>query len=250
MMNLSLLPRNIRHPDRGLAPAEVALRIAEVFYSIQGEGRFAGTPSVFVRTTGCNLRCWFCDTPYTSWHPEGGHRTLAELLREIRSFECDHVVLTGGEPLLQPSIVPLSHELRREGYVITVETAGTVYRPVAADLMSISPKLANSAPRESSRWVVRHEDHRDRPEILRRLLREYDTQLKYVIDTPADLDELRQVVRELPEATPDRIWLMPQGVTTADLTSRAAWLEPAAAELGYRFCPRRHIEMFGNVRGT
>lgn len=249
-MSLSLLspasPRAALEP----APVEVAVRIAEIFHSIQGEGRFAGTPSVFVRTTGCNLRCWFCDTPYTSWQPEGHHRPVDEILQEIRQLECPHVVLTGGEPLLQPGIVLLSECLRREGFVVTVETAGTVYRPVAADLMSVSPKLSNSGPRDGGRWDQRHERDRDRPDVLRRLLSEYDTQLKYVIDTPADLEELAGVISGYPEVRSEQVWLMPQGVTAEDLSSREAWLAPAAERLGYQYCPRRHIELFGNVRGT
>jgi 7-carboxy-7-deazaguanine synthase len=249
-MSLSLLspasPRAVLEP----APVEVAVRIAEVFHSIQGEGRFAGTPSVFVRTTGCNLRCWFCDTPYASWRPEGNHRTVGELLEEIRQLDCPHVVLTGGEPLLQPGIVPLSQQLRREGFVVTVETAGTVYRPVDADLMSVSPKLSNSGPRERGRWTRRHERDRDRPDVLKRLLGEYEVQLKYVIDTAADLEELAEVLASYPEVRAEQVWLMPQGVTTADLAAREAWLAPAAERLGYRYCPRRHIELFGNVRGT
>lgn len=249
-MSSSLLSPTLHRVALNPAPAEVSVRIAEVFHSIQGEGRFAGTPSVFVRTTGCNLRCWFCDTPYTSWRPEGGHRPVENLLREIRQFDCPHVVLTGGEPLLQPGIVPLSQHLRSEGFVVTIETAGTVYRPVAADLMSISPKLSNSGPRDGGRWARRHEQDRDRPDVLRRLLSEYDTQLKYVIDTPADLEELAGVLAGYPEVRAEQVWLMPQGVTMADLTTREAWLASEAARLGYRYCPRRHIELYGNVRGT
>jgi 7-carboxy-7-deazaguanine synthase len=249
-MSLSLLspasPRVVLEPT----PVEVAVRIAEIFHSIQGEGRFAGTPSVFVRATGCNLRCWFCDTPYTSWQPEGSHRAVGEILREIRQFDCPHVVLTGGEPLLQPGIVPLSECLRSEGFIVTVETAGTVYRPVAAHLMSVSPKLSHSGPRDAGRWANRHERDRDRPDVLRRLLGEYDTQLKYVIDTPADLEELTGVLAGYPEVRSEQVWLMPQGVTEKDLALREAWLVPAAERLGYRYCPRRHIELFGNVRGT
>ena len=85
--------------------------VAEVYSSIQGEGEFAGVPSVFVRTSGCNLRCWFCDTPFTSWQPEGTHVALADLLRQVAGFQIEHVVLTGGEPLLQPEAEPLCAEL-------------------------------------------------------------------------------------------------------------------------------------------
>lgn len=249
-MSLSLISPTSPPRTPKSAPAEAALRIAEVFHSVQGEGRYSGTPSVFVRTTGCNLRCWFCDTPYTSWRPEGGRRLIEDLLREIRQFDCLHVVLTGGEPLLQPGIVPLSEQLRSEGFVVTVETAGTVFRPVDADLMSISPKLSNSGPRAAGRWSGRHERDRDRRDVLRRLLREYDAQLKYVIDTSADLDELDSVLAACPEIRPDQVWLMPQGVTREDLAAREAWLAPEAERRGYRYCPRRQIELFGNIRGT
>lgn len=171
-------------------------------------------------------------------------------MQEIRQFDCPHVVLTGGEPLLQPGIVSLSERLRSKGFVVTVETAGTVYRPVAADLMSVSPKLSNSGPHDGGRWGRRHERDRDRPDVLRQLLGEYDTQLKYVIDTPEDLEELAGVLAGYPEVRSEQVWLMPQGVTAEDLSSREIWLAPAAERLGYRYCPRRHIELFGNVRGT
>lgn len=226
------------------------MRIAEIFHSIQGEGEFSGTPSVFVRTTGCNLRCWFCDTPYTSWQPEGPQRDWREVLREVLQFESPHVVLTGGEPLLQPEIVPLSAALREAGRVITIETAGTVFRPVAADLMSISPKLSNSSPREASRWRDRHERDRLRPEIVSRLMASAPYQLKFVIDSPADLEEVLTYLNNIPQVAADRVWLMPQGVTSADLASRTEWLAPAAQRLGFRLSPRKHIELFGHARGT
>src|SRR3954471_18828220 len=98
------------------------MRIAEIYRSVQGEGFLTGAPSVFVRTTGCNLRCWFCDTPYTSWRPEGMQRTWREVLDEVLEIDCEHVVLTGGEPLLQRDVTPLTHELCRAGRFVTVET--------------------------------------------------------------------------------------------------------------------------------
>src|SRR3990170_7259929 len=115
------------------------MKIAEIYKSIQGEGRLTGTPSVFVRTSGCNLRCWFCDTPYSSWSPEGSRERWQDVLEKVLSHDCGHVVITGGEPLLQPDVVPLSHALRDAGRHVTIETAGTVFRDVHADLMSVSP---------------------------------------------------------------------------------------------------------------
>ncbi|RLS48639.1 MAG: 7-carboxy-7-deazaguanine synthase QueE, partial [Planctomycetota bacterium] len=118
------------------------MKIAEVFHSIQGEGLLAGIPSVFVRTSGCNLRCWFCDTPYSSWEPEGEKLDPAEILQQVLDIDCKHVVITGGEPMLWPSLVELVDGLRRAGRHVTVETAGTLDVPLVCDLASISPKLA------------------------------------------------------------------------------------------------------------
>jgi 7-carboxy-7-deazaguanine synthase len=108
------------------------MRIAEIYRSLQGEGRLTGTESVFVRFSGCNLRCGFCDTPYASWQPEGDYLSVSEVMAEIERVAEDtrHVVITGGEPMLSPELVPLCAELRRHGRHITIETAGTRYQPV------------------------------------------------------------------------------------------------------------------------
>lgn len=226
------------------------MRIAEVFRSIQGEGEFLGTPSVFVRTTGCNLRCWFCDTPYTSWHPEGNQQDWRQLLKTVLDFDCRHVVLTGGEPMLQPAIVPLSHALREAGRLVTVETAGTMFRPVAADLMSISPKLSNSAPLEAGRWRSRHERDRQRFDVIEQLLGQFVCQFKFVIDKPDDLREVADYMVAFPRVDASQVWLMPQGVSMEELSARIEWLGPAAERLGYRLSPRLQIELFGHTRGT
>src|ERR1043165_1078976 len=89
------------------------LKIAELFYSIQGEGSLLGMPSVFIRTSGCNLRCSWCDTPYTSWNPEGVELSLEQIVQEVRAHPATHVVVTGGEPMIAPEIVPLTERLRR-----------------------------------------------------------------------------------------------------------------------------------------
>lgn len=205
---------------------------------------------MFVRTTGCNLRCWFCDTPYASFEPEGPRRAWSDVLREILTFDCTHVVLTGGEPLLQPELVPLAKALREQGRIVTLETAGTIFRPIQVDLMSISPKLSNASPRDASRWKYRHDRDRDRPDVIQQLLDGSIYQLKFVVDQPDDLNEIIAYLAGFPKISQDRVWLMPQGIQQEELVEKGAWLAPAAAELGFRFCPRRHIEMFGNVRGT
>ncbi|HEY2826533.1 MAG TPA: 7-carboxy-7-deazaguanine synthase QueE, partial [Pirellulales bacterium] len=169
------------------------MRIAEIFRSLQGEGFLTGKPSVFVRASGCNLRCWFCDTPYTSWEPEGEDLSIDEILRQVDNLliddqSCGHAVLTGGEPMLFAELVPLAAALKERGLHITVETAGTLYLPLVCDLMSISPKLAGSGPtdQQDHRWQVRHEQSRHRPDVIRRLVNEFPYQIKFVVDSPAD----------------------------------------------------------------
>jgi 7-carboxy-7-deazaguanine synthase len=225
------------------------MRVAEFFKSIQGEGEFAGTPSVFVRTTGCNLRCSFCDTPHTSWAPEGSQETWQAILARILTHDCRHVVLTGGEPMLQPDLVSLSHALGRAGRFVTIETAGTVLRAVHADLMSISPKRGNSTPQDAV-WTTRHEELRDRPEIVARMTRSYRYQLKYVIDSPSDVDDVDQHVSAIGGISPSRVFLMPQGTQVEEIREKTSWLTSAAAQRGYSLSPRLHIELFGNRRGT
>lgn len=228
------------------------MRIAEIFYSIQGEGMLAGTPSVFVRTSGCNLRCVWCDTPYTSWEPEGEELSVEEILDRVRRWPAArHAVVTGGEPMIAPGIVELTGGLRDSGLHITVETAGTVFQPVACDLMSISPKLANSTPweREGGRWAKRHERLRIQLPVLRRLVEAYAYQLKFVVASPADLEEIRDLVDRL-QAPAERVVLMPEGTEREILRERGAWLAEICKEHGFRFSPRLHIELWGNRRAV
>lgn len=228
------------------------MRIAEIFQSIQGEGLLTGTPSVFVRASGCNLRCWFCDTPYASWRPEGEDLAVDDILDEVRRFEAAHVVITGGEPMLFAEMVPLTEALHSEGRHITIETAGTLFLDVACDLMSISPKLANSAPSldEEPRWHRRHQRTRHRPEVVRRLMACYPWQLKFVIDQPADCQEVEAYLAEFPAVDRSRVLLMPQGTDLTTLARQADWLEPYCRQTGMPYCPRKHIEWFGLARGT
>jgi 7-carboxy-7-deazaguanine synthase len=223
------------------------LRIAELFYSLQGEGALAGMPSVFVRTSGCNLRCAWCDTPYTSWQPEGADLSLEQILDQVRAHPTNYVVVTGGEPMIAPEIVPLTERLRSLGKHITIETAGTVFHPVACDLMSISPKLANSRP--SGNWAARHESLRINPEALGDLTRRYEYQLKFVIEKPEDLPEVRELVDAL-EAPRERVILMPEGTEPEILRQRAVWLAELCKQEGFRFGPRLHVDLWGGRRGT
>jgi 7-carboxy-7-deazaguanine synthase len=224
------------------------LKIAELFYSIQGEGALIGVPSIFIRTSGCNLRCSWCDTPYTSWQPEGTEFTLEQILDEVSAYPASHVVVTGGEPMIAPDIIALTERLRARNLHITIETAGTVFAPVACDLMSISPKLANSTP-EDARFSKQHERLRIQPAVLSELMTRYPYQLKFVIAQPGDLDEVRMLTGSL-RADRERVILMPEGIDPARLRERAVWLAEICKEEGFRFSPRLHVDLWGDRRGV
>jgi len=266
-------------PNRGdhETGSSSTLRIAETFASLQGEGILTGTKSFFIRTSGCNLRCWFCDTPYASWHPEGRPIEIKTLVRQAVQSGCQHVVLTGGEPMLPAGCVELVRMLRDEGMHVTIETAGTVYRSLTADLMSISPKLLGSGPSrpqppsdrqfndrqptnglpsqesehlDTSKWSLRHELTRWRPEVIAQLIKSaVDYQIKFVVNEPADFDKCMAAVSQL--AVPAaHVWIMPQGIDEDSLDRQFQWLSPLVAAAGYRYCDRMHVRWYGNRRGT
>lgn len=218
---------------------------------MQGEGTLIGVPSVFVRTSGCNLRCSWCDTPYTSWHPEGTLQGTQDVLRAVLNYGARHVVITGGEPMIVPELPALTEAFRAEGLHITIETAGTVDAFVACDLMSISPKLSNSVPYlvDGGRWASRHNSLRIQPEVLTSLLSRYSYQLKFVVAAPGDLTEIRELASTL-GAPASQIVLMPEGVEPKALTEKGRWLVEICKAHGYRFSPRLHVDLWGARRGV
>lgn len=228
--------------------------ISEIFYSLQGEGELTGVPSVFVRTSGCNLRCNWCDTPYASWNPEGTVMSIDDIVAAVQIHPARHVVLTGGEPMIAKGIRELAAKLKQLGYHITMETAATIAPDgIACDLASLSPKLRHSAPddRLDETWRKKHEALRWQPEVVRRWLTEYGYQLKFVVSKLDDVEEIEtmlgQLAREIPRA---KVLLMPEGVTVEALRARAGWLGELCKARGYRYASRLHVELYGNKRGT
>lgn len=212
-----------------------------------------GVPSVFVRASGCNLRCVWCDTPYASWEPQGQTLSVEQIVQAVTAFPGRHVVLTGGEPMIMPDIVPLTDELNACGYHITIETAATRFQPVRVHLASLSPKLRNSTPweREGGRFAQMHDQARlDFPIIQRWIDHSPDFQLKFVVGDETDLGEIQEILQRLTGWKPADVLLMPEGVDAATLQSRAGWVSEACKAMGFRYCPRLHLSLYGNRRGT
>ncbi|OFV83442.1 MAG: hypothetical protein A2Y78_10320 [Acidobacteria bacterium RBG_13_68_16] len=221
---------------------------AETFTSIQGEGVLAGVPSFFIRTSGCNLRCSWCDTPYTSWQPEGRRRSVRALVEDATVAGLRHVVITGGEPLLQRELGDLTHALAANRHHITVETAGTLAPEFGCHLLSVSPKTSNSDPEGNFRG--RHRDLRTNSAPLQLLLaRHPEHQLKFVVRGEGDVGEILAMVNLL-GVVRECVLLMPEGRTAGEVAARA----PAVARLcmrhGFRYTPRLHLDLFGPGRGV
>lgn len=238
------------------------IRLSEFFNSVQGEGIWTGIPSTFIRFSGCNLRCVWCDTPYASWEPEGPITTVDDLVERVSDGGIRHVVITGGEPMLFDPIVELCERLHRLNHVITIETAGTIFRELPCDLMSISPKLSHSTPNSGRHldpavttevnqpWIDRHEASRLNLPVLAQLMETYNVQLKFVVAQPSDLTEIEDLLAQLPGLDPAMVLLMPEGRDSAQLNRAMRALVPIVMERGWRLSGRLHIDLFGDVRET
>ncbi len=161
-------------------------------------------------------------------------------------------MLTGGEPLLSEAIVDLNDRLRAAGLHTTIETAGTIDRPVRCDLLSLSPKLAASGPdpAEHPGWAFRHETRRMPIGVMRRLIEAADsTQVKFVIQSADEFAEVDGIVGQL-EVAASNVWIMPEGRDVATLDAAAGWLTPWTSGRGYRYCDRMQIRWYGDQRGT
>lgn len=231
---------------------ETAAFYSEIFRSIQGEGRFMGIPSVFVRFSYCNLRCRWCDTPYTSWEPERKRVGIRWVIEEIEKLMFDHhthVVITGGEPMLQQRALQfLCANLAN--YNVTIETNGC-YAPqigYAYPFMSISPKLLNSLPHEAD-LAQKHNDRRLNPDAITELMENYDHQFKFVIDTPDDVEEVHAFCEAL-RIDLDSVYLMSQAQTRDELHAKQKWLVPICVEQGFNYSHRLQVEIWGNKRGA
>lgn len=181
--------------------------------------------------------------------------TVEAILAAVDAFPTRFVVVTGGEPMVAKEMAILLSKLREAGKHLTIETAGTVAPAgVACDLASISPKLAHSTPDEAragKAWVEKHERLRLQPEVLRAWCSNYDFQLKFVVASEADVSEVQTVIESIGlEIAPERILLMPEGITQEKLRERQGWLVEVCKRTGWRYSPRLHIDLFGNKRGT
>jgi 7-carboxy-7-deazaguanine synthase len=224
--------------------------INEIFYSIQGEGFLAGVPSVFVRLAGCPLRCRWCDTKYAWDQVVGEERTISDVIQTVQQWQCKFVVITGGEPMINSDLPKLVNQLKDLGKYITIETAGIKFiEDLSCDLMSISPKLSNSTPTDPKLAEV-HEKSRLDTAVLRKLIDSYNYQLKFVVDSQNDLEEINQIIRKIGSVEPRKVMLMPQAATRDELLAKLPIVAETCKRTGFTFCQRLQILLWNNKRGT
>lgn len=228
---------------------DAVLEIAEIFLSIQGEGRFLGQPTVFVRTWGCNLDCRWCDTPQAKAPAEPQHLTVRQVLARVHylAAQCrklETVTVTGGEPTLQPHLDVLCAALRDTGYRVALETNGTIARELAVDFVSISPKLPSSPGRG---WKTAEKPLAPLKPLCFWTIN-FVYQLKFVVNAAADEESIVALVTAL-GAPPGNVYLMPQGKDVADLRARTPMCIAICLRHGWNFTPRAHIQIFGNTPG-
>ena len=252
--------------------------------TVQGEGKLLGTSCLFIRTSGCNLRCaWVgadgngspCDTPYSSHHAEKNMMEVDDVVKLVHANRGNmgYVVVSGGEPTMQQGLSELLAKLQSLGLHTTIETNATIFNPLIArhtNLISMSPKLASSTPHEanlkntgiaySEHWARKHQAKRRNIEVIQQYIdfcKQYyinkgnDFQLKFVVQNPKDIEEIEtDFLAHLTGWTADDVVLMPEGTSSDMLADRSYWAIEAAVERGWRFTPRLHIELFGKARAV
>jgi len=241
------------------------MKVSEIFYSIQGEGKRTGVPSFFIRTNNCNLRCMFtstnlCDTPYTSWTPDDskniGEMSVEQIVAEYKKHNVRDAVITGGEPAIQAEeLTVLCKELKKLKAYITVETNGTIFGDFVeyTDLLSISPKLCSSTPFDT-KFEKMHSANRIKPDVLKEFNKlnfegKYDIQWKFVFCKDKDIEEIKELQKFI--GFPDnKIYLMPEGINESDLNERRIETVEMCKKHGYNFTDRLHIIIWGNKRGV
>jgi organic radical activating enzyme len=227
-----------------------ALKVSEIFESLQGEGASVGAPTMFVRLAQCNLHCIWCDTKYTwdferyNYDDEVREQSAQEIARVVNASTTRRVVLTGGEPMLQQRALAAFFAALAPDIVLEVETNGTILPTpetrARVNQWNVSPKLSNCGDPEAIRL---------RPAVLTALRDTESAYLKLVVNSPADYAEADALLKQL--AWPlDRILFMPQATNREELRARSLEVAEAARSRGVRFSSRLHLELWGGRRGV
>lgn len=237
--------------------SDLTFKIAETFYSLQGEGKYLGVPSYFIRLSGCPMRCVWCDTPYASWEPEGESWSLAQIQQDLNQYpQAAHVVITGGEPYSFPQISELVDFFKEQSKVVTMETAGIHFQETRADLISLSPKTSHSDPLES-KHLARHRNLRSDFTPLKDFVKNSpDLQWKFVIQSQDDLEEIHKILSksgfsEQGKVNPmHQVYLMPYTEDSTQFETQLKKVADWCLKEGFSLSHRLHVQLWNDERGT
>jgi 7-carboxy-7-deazaguanine synthase len=244
--------------------SEANLVVSEIFGpTVQGEGPHLGKRCMFLRLMGCNLHCVWCDTPYT-WrftetYPhelgkvfdpkvEGKRMLPEEILERIRIEETGHLVISGGEPMLQArKLRGIISSLRYAGWVVEIETAGTIWHPLLSEFLvhcNVSPKLSHSG--NSAEEAIR-------PDVLTKFVeyweRSRQVAFKFVVQQLSDFEELDYLVSNI-GIPPEAVWIMPEGRSLNEISEIVQDVAETAVGKGYNLTTRLHVQVWGDKRGV
>lgn len=220
------------------------IEILELFKTIQGEGILQGMPSIILRLPGCNLQCAWCDTKHILSN-KGRSVHFGYLLEEIGQMDCRNIIITGGEPLINDNIIEITKILKSFDYHITIETNGTILKPVICDLISISPKLKNSNPySENSEQYTFYENIRENTDILKYYISRYNYQLKFIVESEHDIAEMFSLLEQIREVDKERILITPQAATKIELMEKQKLILKYCLKYNLRYGNRLQLQLW------
>ncbi len=210
-----------------------SLRLTEIFYSLQGESTTVGLPTVFIRLTGCPLRCHYCDTAY-AFH--GGEKIrIAEIIQQVEAYGADYVTVTGGEPLAQPACLSLMSQLADHGYRVSIETSG------ALDISGIDPRVVKVMDLKTPSSGESSKNRYQNLEFLQAA-----DELKFVIGTEEDYQWAKQLLLDYALTKRCQVLFSPVAEQLSPL-----WLAEKILQdrLTVRFQIQLHKYLWGNAQG-
>ena len=210
------------------------MKINEIFLSIQGEGIYAGIPSVFVRASGCNLNCPWCDSAYANDADDGKEMSVSAIVSKVGSYDVEHVVITGGEPMIYPDeIIELCERFSELKKRVTIETNSTIFVDCNPHLLSLSPKLHQG-------WSE---------DIIKKYLsKNCKKQIKIVVDSIEEAIDALARLKKL-DIEKENIFLMPNAIKREKHIRSAAWLVPFCCKYNVRFAGRLQTLLWDSERG-
>ena len=230
------------------------MKVCEMFKSIQGEGRLIGVVSVLIHLWGCNLRCKWCDEKKCLKKGEYQEMTLSDIISKMGKYHCKHIIISGGEPMLSSEISQFTKMLKLEGYHITVETNGTIVKKdLAADLISMSPKLLNSVPDYTNPEQFKiYNERRLNIKAIKFYMKNFDYQVKFVVEDESDSMEVEKIIselREVPTYDEEKILMMPLSSSRRELFKVQKRIAELCIKKGYRYGNRLHLQIWGKCSG-